>query len=126
MYENILLEKQVDFETTKVMKALADNNRLRIINLLNEETLCVCELEKVMGLEQSNLSKHLNKLKEAQIILSDKTPPFIFHRINPLILKNYPFIGILIQQLRKDKAFAKDIKKLEIERKSGLRCERVI
>ena len=47
----------------ETLKALADPNRLRVLNLLGDRTLCVCDLEEVLGLNQSNLSRHLAKLK---------------------------------------------------------------
>ncbi|MDD5491990.1 MAG: metalloregulator ArsR/SmtB family transcription factor [bacterium] len=52
----------------KVMKALADKNRLRILKMLQQREMCVCELREVLGLSQPSVSKHLKILKEAGII----------------------------------------------------------
>ncbi|HTP58040.1 MAG TPA: ArsR family transcriptional regulator, partial [Spirochaetia bacterium] len=41
-------------DVSEVLKALADPNRLRILNLLHERTLCVCDLEAILELNQSN------------------------------------------------------------------------
>ena len=47
----------MSMDVSETLKALADTNRLRILNLLHEETLCVCDLEAILELNQSNLSR---------------------------------------------------------------------
>lgn len=49
----------------RFFKALADPNRLRILNLLLEQPLCVCELEFLLNLPQPLLSRHLAYLRNA-------------------------------------------------------------
>ncbi len=52
----------------KVLKAIEDLNRLRIINLLPNKTLCNENISSALKIEQTNLSKHLIKLVEAGIL----------------------------------------------------------
>jgi len=52
----------------KVMKALSDPNRIKMIKLLQRRVLCVCEIQEAMGLAQSTASKHLKILEEAGLI----------------------------------------------------------
>ena len=59
-------------DIVQIFKALADENRIRILNLLRNGSLCVCDIEAVLNINQSNASRHLNKLKTAKIILSEK------------------------------------------------------
>lgn len=56
----------------RTLKALADGNRLRIIALLAEQKLCVCELANILRITQPSVSKHLKKLKQAGIIKSEQ------------------------------------------------------
>ena len=49
----------------KVMKALSDPNRIKIIKLLQHKRLCVCELQYALGISQPTVSKHLKILEEA-------------------------------------------------------------
>lgn len=42
-------------------KALADENRIRILNLLRSDELCCCDIESVLGIKQSNASRHLSR-----------------------------------------------------------------
>ena len=52
----------------KVMKALSDPNRVKMIKLLQRRVLCVCEIQEALGLAQSTVSKHLRILEEAGLI----------------------------------------------------------
>ena len=62
-------------EIVYILKALADENRIRILNLLRNNELCVCDIEATLDIKQSNVSRHLNKLKMAGIIVSEKKIP---------------------------------------------------
>jgi ArsR family transcriptional regulator len=52
----------------KVMKALSDPNRVKMIKLLQHKVMCVCEIQAALGLAQSTVSKHLKILEEAGLI----------------------------------------------------------
>ena len=54
---------------TKVMKALSDPNRVKIVKLLqHKNSLCVCELRSLLGIAQPTVSKHLKTLEEAGLV----------------------------------------------------------
>lgn len=54
---------------TKVMKALSDPNRVKIVKLLQHKSnLCVCELRSLLGIAQPTVSKHLKTLEEAGLV----------------------------------------------------------
>jgi len=55
-----------------ILFALAHPNRIRILEYLQKEVHCNCELAPVLELEQSNLSRHLKILVEAGILKSWK------------------------------------------------------
>jgi ArsR family transcriptional regulator len=62
-------ERAVELE--RVLKALADRHRLRIVNLLlraGGEPVCVCEVQPLLGLSQGTVSYHLKQLVEAGVI----------------------------------------------------------
>ena len=52
----------------KVMKALSDPNRVKIIKLLQIKYMCVCELQGALKLAQPTVSKHLKILEEAGLV----------------------------------------------------------
>jgi len=55
-------------EFIKVMKALSDPNRVKMLKMLQLRVLCVCEIQQALGLAQSTASKHLKILEEAGLI----------------------------------------------------------
>ena len=52
----------------KVMKALSDPNRVKIIKLLQQKMMCVCELKGALNIAQPTVSKHLKILEEAGLV----------------------------------------------------------
>ncbi len=50
------------------MKALSDPNRVRVLKLLQEGELCVCEIQKVLGLAQSTVSRHMKLLEDSGLV----------------------------------------------------------
>ena len=52
----------------KVMKALSDPNRLKIVKMLQHKTMCVCEMQAALQISQPAVSKHLRLLEEAGLV----------------------------------------------------------
>jgi ArsR family transcriptional regulator, arsenate/arsenite/antimonite-responsive transcriptional repressor len=52
----------------RVMKALSDPNRVRIVKLLQHKTMCVCELQSLLEIAQQTVSKHLKILEKAGLV----------------------------------------------------------
>lgn len=52
----------------KVMKALSDPNRVKIVKLLQQKGMCVCELQGALQVSQPSVSKHLKNLEEAGLV----------------------------------------------------------
>jgi ArsR family transcriptional regulator len=53
---------------TKVVKALSDPNRVKIIKMLHQKTLCVCELQAALKISQPAVSRHLKILEDAGLV----------------------------------------------------------
>jgi ArsR family transcriptional regulator len=56
----------------KVMKALSDSNRVKILKMLQHKTMCVCEMRAALGIAQPTVSKHLKILEEAGLVTFQK------------------------------------------------------
>ncbi|MEQ8188992.1 MAG: metalloregulator ArsR/SmtB family transcription factor [Candidatus Eremiobacterota bacterium] len=56
----------------KILKAMSDPARLRLLKLLSEKELCVCEIEEVMNVKQSTVSHQLRRLKDAGLVIERK------------------------------------------------------
>src|ERR1700676_4200345 len=68
-------------ELERYFKALADSNRLRILNLLLHGELCVCDLQYVLQASQPNVSRHLSYLKNSGLVLDRRDGSRIFYRL---------------------------------------------
>ncbi len=63
------------------MKALSDPNRVRVLKLLQEGELCVCEIQKVLGLAQSTVSKHMKLLEDAGLVERKRQGTWIIYSL---------------------------------------------
>ena len=52
----------------KYLKTISNETKLRLVSLLIENELCVCEMEEILNIRQVNISKNLNSLKDAGIV----------------------------------------------------------
>jgi ArsR family transcriptional regulator len=106
------------------MKALADDTRMRITNLLNQGDLCVCELEVLLDINQSNASRHLNKLSSAKILQYYKRAQYVYYKTNKEILEEHLFLReILNNEFERIPQCILDLNRLKRYRESGLSCD---
>ena len=69
-------------EFIKVMKALSDPSRVKVLKMLRQRTLCVCEIQAALGLAQSTTSKHLKLLEDAGLVVSSRDGLWINYRLS--------------------------------------------
>jgi ArsR family transcriptional regulator len=55
-------------EFIKVVKAFSDPNRVKLLKILQEKELCVCEIQAALGIAQPTVSKHLKALENAGLV----------------------------------------------------------
>ncbi|MGA8021003.1 MAG: metalloregulator ArsR/SmtB family transcription factor [Desulfobacterales bacterium] len=85
-------------EFIKVMKALSDPNRVKMIKMLQRRVMCVCELQGALGLAQSTVSKHLKTLEDSGMIAFSKEGLWVNYRLANGA-KN-PYVASLLGNLR--------------------------
>ena len=69
------------FRSVQLFKALADETRLRILNLLVRGELCVCELTGVLGIGQSKASRHLAYLRNAGLVNDRRDGAWMYYSL---------------------------------------------
>ncbi len=71
-------------DTATLFKALADPNRVRIMNMLATcgEPVCVCEFVPSLGLTQPTVSFHLKKLADAGLLHREQRGTWAYYTIN--------------------------------------------
>jgi ArsR family transcriptional regulator len=62
--------------------ALADRTRLRLLNLMGSDEVCVCFFVEVLKTNQPKISRHLAYLRRAGIVNSRRDGPWMHYRIN--------------------------------------------
>jgi SAM-dependent methyltransferase len=67
----------------KILRVVADPNRLRILLLLKEEELSVAELQEILVMGQSTISTHLSQLKQAELVEDRRTGKNNLYRFIP-------------------------------------------
>jgi ArsR family transcriptional regulator, arsenate/arsenite/antimonite-responsive transcriptional repressor len=82
----------------KIMKALSDSNRVKIIKLLQHKSMCVCELQAAIGIAQPTVSKHLKILEDASLVSSKKEGLWVNYSIGDG--RASPYAASLLGNLR--------------------------
>ena len=87
-------EKTIDIKT-RLLKALANETRLRILKLLSKTEMCVCELTVALDLTQPTASHHLNILENMGLIKDKKVGKWVFYAVaNPELTQHFfEFLG---------------------------------
>jgi ArsR family transcriptional regulator len=73
----------------KIAKAMAHPSRLLILEVLQEREWCVCELTKLVGADQSTVSKHLALLKQAGLVEDRKEGSNTYYRMRCRCLEGF-------------------------------------
>jgi DNA-binding transcriptional ArsR family regulator len=68
-------------EFLNITKALAEENRLRILLALEVEALCVCQIIELLGLAPSTVSKHMYVLRQARLVEGRKDGRWMYYRL---------------------------------------------
>ena len=93
------------------LKALSDETRLRIVNLLYDKELCVCDILKVLDITQTKASRHLAYLKNNGFVRDRKEAQWSHYT---LIKKENELLKVLVENyLRKENIYLEDLKHLE-------------
>ena len=69
-------------ELLAITKALADENRLRILAALDGRELCLCQIVELLGLATSTVSRHASVLQQARLIESRKQGRWTYFRLD--------------------------------------------
>lgn len=97
---------------TQTFKALSDETRLRILSLIKEGEICVCDIAESLGMSQPNISFHLSMLKEAGLIKDRKNGRWIHYSLDDSdMFTRFILLGIF------ERIDDKDIREIKRSRK---------
>lgn len=93
-----------------LFKALSDETRLRIMVLLSEKELCVCQIEAALGLPQAKVSRHLTVLRYAGLAKDRRDGLWIYYSLaEPKNKVEENLFNCFRECLRKEKFFRVDL-----------------
>ncbi len=95
----------------KIFKALGDKTRLRIINMLIQKPMCVCEMTSLLQFSQSTISGHLKVLRDAEVVVDIKTGLWVVYHLNREHSLVEEIFKVLDQSFGKDEMFVNERKK---------------
>jgi len=94
-----------------ILKALSDETRLRILNLLYERELCVCDVMNILQISQAKASRHLIYLKKAGLVKDRKYAQWAYYSVHKD--ERFKFIDALVyDNVRNMDPYADDLKNL--------------
>ena len=69
------------FNIERFFQALGDSTRLRLLNLMGEQEICVCYFVEILGSPQPKISRHLAYLRSAGIVAARREGKWMHYRI---------------------------------------------
>ena len=115
-------------EIADLFKAIGEENRLRILNLLaNRGDICVCDLMKVIEAPQGRVSRHLTALRHAGLVDQEREGTWVVYSLTePRNDLHAALIACMRDHLPADKSLAADLRTFDKKRKSGAltRCSK--
>ncbi|MEQ8173141.1 MAG: metalloregulator ArsR/SmtB family transcription factor [Candidatus Eremiobacterota bacterium] len=74
----------------KILKAMGEPARLKLLKILSDKELCVREIEELMSMKQTTVSQQLRRLKEANLVIERKEGWWTYYSLDRFTL--YEFI----------------------------------
>lgn len=103
------MAKQGRFDMRKFFQALGDDTRLRLLNLVGDQEVCVCYFVEILRAPQPKISRHLAYLRHAGIVAARRDGKWMHYRI---IMPAHPGAAQILRQtlawMKEDRAMQAD------------------
>ena len=102
-------------EFVRVSKAISDETRLRMLKLLIEKDICVCEMNEVLSISHSQVSRNLKTLMDAGFLNRWHEGKCVVYEVDRTNSNRYckAFIEVLADSFNDDEEVLRDKKKLQ-------------
>ena len=110
-------------KTVKAFKALSDETRLRVLNLILERECCVCEIMQALEISQSKASRHLSALYDAGFLKFRKEGLWSLYSIDEG-MEDYlsDMVSAAKKSLIENKEAKMDRERLKTTKRTGMAC----
>ena len=111
-YKSVLLWKRRRdiMDSLDILRSISNETKLRLVALLLENELCVCELEEITGIRQANISKNLLSLKAIDVVDVRREAQRGFYFLTEDFLSNTHFIKHLKEVKEEEQQLQEDYK----------------
>ncbi len=98
----------------RLFRALADSTRLRLINLMAEQEICVCYFVEVIDAPQPKISRHLAYLRKAGIVAARREGKWMHYRlVTPTDPHAAAVLRTTLDSLKQDRELQRDLQRLD-------------
>lgn len=110
---SLMAAKQKLFNIERFFQALGDNTRLRLLNLMGDQEICVCYFVEILGQPQPKISRHLAYLRNASIVEARREGKWMHYRmVMPANEGAAKILREILDWLKDEKAMQSDRAKL--------------
>lgn len=109
-------------QSVNILKLCADKNRLRILKLLNQQPMCVCELAYILGVTQPSISRHLKKMKDSGLIQGEQDGFWTNYHLSGDVPQVKDILRYLDKWMADDAQLKADQKKMKTVDRTRLCC----
>lgn len=113
-------------DLAEFLKALSDETRLRIMALLYQKEMCVCEICDVIGESQPKVSRHLAKLRDADLVRDERQSQWVFYYLNIDDKTTSEIMSAIIRNIEEHPILSRDMQRLNKKLKQCKLCEREV
>ena len=111
-------------DLAEFLKALSDETRLRIMALLFQKEMCVCEICDVIGESQPKVSRHLAKLRDADLVRDERQSQWVFYYLKTDNKTASEIMSTIIRNIDEHPILNEDMQKLNENVKKSKLCKR--
>jgi ArsR family transcriptional regulator len=109
---NIFMKRKQSLDG--LFRALGDPTRLRLLNLMAEQEICVCDFTEVIGAPQPKISRHLAYLRRAGIVAARREGKWMHYSLlSPPEPHAAAILETTLEALRQQTAMQRDLQRLE-------------
>jgi ArsR family transcriptional regulator len=96
-------------ELIKILDALSDETRLRMVTLLSGGELCVCEIMQALDISQTRASRNLGILRDAGLLVDRREGQWVYYSLSKEVLARYSkLVKTIEESLSSDRTAVRD------------------
>lgn len=79
---SVMPDEEILYDLAELFKVFGDSTRIRILYVLSESEMCVCDLATILGMTQSAISHQLRALKQSKLVRCRRDGKSVFYSLS--------------------------------------------